>query len=661
MKPFSEHALSFDEFDERRDPRPDVQEFDRVVASAISRRGFLGVLAVGSGAAAFGTGTLLSTLGSAAEASVTASATDSRFGFEPIPIATDGTVHVPSGYTWQVVASWGQPLFSDAPAFDPATGGTAESQARAFGENTDGMELFAIGAHQVLAVNHEYVNPDINLVAAATAARKAAESAAAGSGTETDASAVDAEVEVLPTSAEEVLKLQNAQGVSVMEVAEGEEGWAIVKDSPFNRRITHNTEMRIAGPAAGHDLLKTDADPDGTRVLGTMNNCGSGRTPWGTYLTCEENFNGYFGASEAEAPLPDAFARYGIEAESRYAYEKFDERFDVSKHPNEPNRFGYVVEIDPSDASSTPVKRTALGRFKHENAASVIARDGRVVVYLGDDERGEYLYRYVSRQPYVPGGDTDTLLDDGQLFVAKFEDDMSGRWLALTPEASGMEAAEILIHTRMAASAVGGTTMDRPEWVAVNPVAVEAYCALTNNKNRGLEPNAGGDATPVGGPNPREANEFGQIVRWYPAGDDHAGDTFEWDLFVMAGNPEVFDDAYAGSENVNAGNLFNSPDGMQVDSTGLVWIQTDGDDSNEEAFAGMGNNQMLIGDPASGEIVRFLTGPKGSEVTGLTWSADRRTAFVGIQHPGGTFPDGLEGMPRSSVIAVKREDEVPLA
>ena len=435
----------------------------------------------------------------------------------------------------------------------------------------------------------------------------------------------------------------------------------MVKDSPFNRRITQNTEMRIAGPAAGHELLKTAADPDGTRALGTMNNCGAGRTPWGTYLTCEENFNGYFGATDASTVLPEAFARYGIEPESRYAYEKFDERFDLSANPNEPNRFGWIVEIDPSDASSMPVKRTALGRFKHENAASVLARDGRVVIYLGDDERGEFLYKYVSTNPYVPGGDTDSLLDDGQLHVAKFDDDLRGRWLPLTPATTGMGAAEILVHTRMAASKVGATTMDRPEWVAVNPVAVEAYCALTNNKNRGLEPNAGGDATPAGGPNPREANDFGQIVRWYPVDDDHASEAFEWDLYVMAGNPEVFDDAYAGSANVNAGNLFNSPDGMQFDSTGLLWIQTDGEDDNEGDFAGMGNNQMLVGDPATGEIVRFLTGPKGSEVTGLTWSADRRTAFVGIQHPGGTFPDGIEGMPRSSIIAVRRDDDEMLA
>ena len=314
-----------------------------------------------------------------------------------------------------------------------------------------------------------------------------------------------------------------------------------------------------------------------------------------------------------------------------------------------------MVEIDPSDSTSTPVKRTGLGRFKHENAEVVIAKDGRVVVYLGDDERGEFLYKYVSTDAYIPGGDTSTLLDNGQLYVAKFADDMTGQWLALTPEATGMTLAEIHIHTRQAGSKVGATTMDRPEWVAVNPVAIEGYCCLTNNANRGTKPNAGGDATPVGGPNPRATNEFGQIVRWYPANANHADPAFTWDLYVMAGNPDVHKDAYAGSTNINAGNMFNSPDGMSFDSTGMLWIQTDGEDSNEGDFAGMGNNQMLIGDPVTGQIERFLTGPNGCEVTGLCWSSDKRTAFIGIQHPGGSFPDGT-GLPRSSIVAIRRDD-----
>ena len=622
MKDLETKSLSFDAYDELRNPRPAEQDFDRIVASALSRRGFLGrVLAFGSGAAVMGLGNMLSSTSALAQAAT-------RFAFKPIPIATDFAVTVPEGYSTHILAKWGQPLFADAEGFNPESGMTAAGQLRSFGENTDGMELFNIAGREVMVVNHEYVNIEVNL---------------------------PNNPDNLPANADDVLMLQHAQGVTVMEVAETAAGWEIVVDSPYNRRITQVTPMMISGPAAGHDLLKTEADPTGMAALGTMNNCGAGRTPWGTYLTCEENFNSYFGSTDAALAVSPDFERYGIGIEGRYGYEKFDARFDIAKTPNEPNRFGYVVEIDPSDSTSVPAKRTGLGRFKHENAAVVIASDGRVVVYLGDDERGEFLYKYVSTDAYVPGGDTSTLLDNGQLYVAKFADDMTGQWLALTPDATGMTLPEILILTRQAGSKVGATTMDRPEWVAVNPVAIEAYCCLTNNSNRGVKPNAGGDAAPVGGPNPRATNEFGQIVRWYPANANHADLAFTWDLYVMAGNPDVHKDAYAGSSNINTGNMFNSPDGMTFDSTGLLWIQTDGEDSNEGDFLGMGNNQMLIGDPVTGQIERFLTGPNGAEVTGLCWSSDKSTAFVGIQHPGGSFPDGA-GLPRSSIVAIRRDD-----
>jgi len=636
MKDVDNQKLSADAWDELNFPRPDVQDFDRVVERALSRRGFMGgVLAVGSGAAVMGTGLLKGTTALADGHAA------SRFAFMPIAAQTDGTIHVPDGYSWNVLARWGDPLFSDATPFDPVTGVTVESASRVFGENTDGMELFNVGGREILVVNHEYTNNDVNLPHI-------------GDG--------------LPGSAEDVLTLQLLQGVTVMEIVEGANGWEIVVDSPFNRRIDHNTPMQIAGPAAGHALLQTEADPTGTASLGTFNNCGSGRTPWGTYLTCEENFNGYFGATGAlptDGVLAAGYARYGInESGFDYNYHSFDARFDVSTTPNEPHRAGYIVEIDPANPESVPVKHTALGRFKHENAAYALAPDGRVIVYMGDDERGEFMYRWLSNAAYVPGGDTTTLLSDGTLSVAVFNDDMTGRWVALTPEATGMDAATIAIFTRMAASQVGATTMDRPEWIAVNPTAVEAYCCLTNNSRRGVlsdagavRTNAGGDPMTVNGVNPREANNYGQIVRWRPMDDNHASDAFEWDLYVMAGNPTVAADTpYAGTANINAGNLFNSPDGMQIDSSGIIWIQTDGDDSNEGEFAGMGNNQMLAGDPVTGEIVRFLTGPNGSEVTGLTWSSDRRTMFVGIQHPGAPFPDGDGSLPRSSVVAVKRDD-----
>ena len=620
--------ISFDEFDELQNPPPATTGFDRVVARRLSRRGFMG------GAAAFGAAALLGTtaLTRPAEAA-------DRFGFEAVPANTRDTITLPEGYDWQVVARWGDPMWSDVPEFDPATRGTPDSQARAFGDNNDGMALFTRGGRNVLAVNNEYTNREI--IFGYNESGK-------------------------PENAEDALKGMMAHGVSIVEVVQRDGRWSIVKDSEFNRRITPKTPMQITGPAAGHDLLKTEADPTGTRSLGTWNNCGNGRTPWGTYLTCEENFNGYFSSSEEvqdQKPiaLPEGFARYGIGPKDwGYGWAMADERFDIARHPNEPNRAGYIVEIDPFDPSSTPKKRTALGRFKHENAELVIANNGHAVVYLGDDERGEFLYRFVSAGKYAAGGDNSDLLETGSLYVARFDDDGRGEWLELTPEATGMTEAEIRIHTRQAASKVGATTMDRPEWVSANPNRVEAYCCLTNNKNRAKKPNAGGDPTPVNGPNPREANHYGQIVRWAADNADHTAPGFSWDLFVLAGNPKVHGDIYGGSKNVDAANMFNSPDGLAFDSTGLVWIQTDGNYSNEGDFAGHGNNQMLVGDPASGEIRRFLVGPKQCEVTGITWSADRRTLFVGIQHPGekgdSHFPEGGEALPRSAVIAITRKD-----
>jgi len=442
--------------------------------------------------------------------------------------------------------------------------------------------------------------------------------------------------------------------------------WTLQSGAPLTRRITADTPIRIDGPAAGHALLKTAADPEGTLVRGTFNNCGSGRTPWGTYLTCEENFNGYFSSSDDAYQPSDAFKRYGVgNKDFGYGWAKAVERFDIAKHPHEPNRFGYVVEIDPMDPVSTPNKRTALGRFKHENCEVVLDKSGHVVVYMGDDERGEFIYRYVSHGTYQAGQGGGDLLSNGTLYVARFNDDLSGQWLALTPETTGMASlAEICIHTRQAASAVQATTMDRPEWIAQNPNRAEMYCSLTNNKNRGKKPNAGGDATPVGGPNPRADNRYGQIVRWRPADGDHTAERFSWDLFVMAGNPTRHSDAYGGSKNVDAANMFNSPDGLAFDSRGRLWIQTDGNYSNKKGFAGMGNNQMLVGDPLSGEIRRFMVGPRECEITGLCWDADNRTMFVGIQHPGekggSHFPGGGDSVPRSCVIAVTRDDGMPI-
>ena len=620
-----ECLLSFDEYDEVVNPRPEECEFDLVVERALSRRGFMGgVLAMGSFAALGGS--ILPT---------GACAASDRFSFEAIPVSTADEVIVPAGYNAEVMVRWGDPLWSGAPEFDPATRGTAASQESAFGDNTDGQDVFFHDGHVLLVVNNEYTNRDILW------------------GNNLDAKAA---------SDDDVAKGMMAHGVSVVEIVNTDGKWGIVKDSPYNRRVTPQTDMTITGPAAGHDLVKTAADPSGTTTKGTWNNCGNGMTPWGTYLACEENFNGYFSAADENHNVSPELNRYGVSSKDwGYGWAKIDERFDVSKNPNEPNRAGYVVEIDPTDPTSTPRKLTALGRFKHENADTVVNNDGRVVVYMGDDERGEFLYRFVSDGVYAAGVETNALLEIGTLSVAKFNDDGTGEWLDLTPENTGLESqAEICIHTRQAASAVGATTMDRPEWVASNPNAPEVYCCLTNNKNRGVKPNAGGDDTSANGPNPRDANNFGQIVRWRPEEGDHTSAGFNWDLFVLAGNPTVHDDAYAGSENINADNMFNSPDGLKFDSNGLLWIQTDGNYGNEGDFAGQGNNQMLAGDPVTGEIRRFLVGPNECEITGLSWSPDRRTMFVGVQHPGekgnSHWPEGGDAVPRSAIVAITRED-----
>ncbi len=621
------HDLSFDEFDEIHSPRDAETDFDRIIDAAMSRRRFIG------GAATLGASAFLMSAG--AMIPRRADAASRLLDFEAVATSTADTVTVPKGFSWHVVASWGDPMWSKGTWFNHATRGTGASQELAFGDNNDGMALFTKDGHSILAVNNEYVNRKIMY------GNRASE---------------------LPENADDVRKGKAGHGVSIIEIAQKDGRWGIVKDSLYNRKVTADTPVEITGPARGHDLMKTAADPLGTRSLGTWNNCANGKTPWGTYLACEENFNGYFSSSDKTYVRSDHMKRYGVNLKDRgYAWATTDERFDISKHPNESNRCGYIVEIDPLDPASTPKKRTAMGRFKHENAAVVIAKNGHVVTYSGDDERGEFLYRFVSAGKYVEGGNNRDLLENGRLYVAKFSDNGRGEWAELTPKTTGMASqAEVSIMTRQAASAVGATTMDRPEWIAVNPTKIEAYCTLTNNKNRGVKPNAGGDATPVGGPNPRKANHYGQIVRWIPDNEDHSATGFAWDLYVMAGNPTVHSDAYGGSANVNKDNMFNSADGIGFDSQGGLWIQTDGNYSNKGDFAGQGNNQMLLGDTTTGEIKRFMVGPNEAEITGLVWSADGKTMFVGIQHPGergnSHFPGGGNTTPRSSIIAISKDD-----
>ena len=610
----------------------------------LSRRGFISAGAL-CGAAMFLGGGLLSR---SALASSISAGTSQLLGFDSIAAATADSISLPPGYRSAVLISWGQPLQANGPAFDSSGNGSADAQEVQFGDNNDGMSLFAFPDdpnRALMAINNEYTNYRYLYPHGGQ-----------------------------PTSAQEVRKAQASEGVSVIEIQRKGDAWQFVQGSPFNRRIHGNTPIRLGGPAAGHALLKTRADNTGTRALGTFQNCANGKTPWGTYLTCEENFTDCFGSSDPAQTFDPAQKRYGVVAASKeIGWHLHDPRFDVAVNPNELNRHGWVVEIDPFDPQSVPVKRTALGRFKHENAALAETLDGRAVVYMGDDERGEFIYKFISRDKIDhknPKANHD-LLDHGTLYVARFDaGDKNpdrprgqGQWIELSHGKNGLDSssgfanqAEVLIHARLAASAVGATRMDRPEWIVVSPKDGQVYCTLTNNVKRGE------DGQPAGGPNPREKNVYGQILRWKERNNDHAAAAFDWDLFVVAGNPVVHAKTpKGGSANITPHNMFNSPDGMGFDDAGRLWILTDGDASNAGDFAGMGNNQMLCADPASGEIRRFMVGPVGCEVTGISFSPDYKTLFVGIQHPGenggSTVPEHLpNGKPRSSVMAISRED-----
>lgn len=566
-------------------------------------------------------------------------------GFKGIAASTADEVVIAPGYKAEVLISWGDPLVDGAVAFDANGGNSAADQEKQFGDNNDGMSFFPIDSHHgVMAINNEYVNEQYLFSHGGSQA----------------------------ISLEDVRKSQAAHGVSIVAVKriDDSQRWQVDRSSRYNRRITANTGMQLSGPAAGHPWLQTSADPSGYNVMGTLNNCANGKTPWGTYLTCEENFETYFGTPQANYKNTAEQQRYTLKAnEPERNWSAFDERFDVAKNPNELNRFGWIVEIDPMNPASTPIKRTALGRFKHENAAVTVAKNGRLVIYMGDDERGEHIYKFVSKNKVdiANPANNRNLLDEGLLYVAQFDADVSGtplkgtgRWIALefgknglTPENGFRDAAEVLIFARKAASQVGATKMDRPEWIAINPHDGRTYCTLTNNSKRGEAD------MPVNAANPRPNNIYGQIIRWDEGGDATAED-FSWDMYVLGGNPVVHTEGVnRGTPNITTDNTFNSPDGLGFDSAGRLWILTDGKYSNKGDYLGQGNNQMLAGDPQSGEIRRFMVGPKSCELTGIAFTPDYKTMFVNVQHPGedgdSHFPNNSP-RPRSSVLMITRQD-----
>jgi uncharacterized protein len=604
-------------------------------------------------------------------------------GFDPLPPSAEDDVRVAAGYRARVLMAWGDPLSEDGPKWHPNN--TAEQQRQQAGMHHDGMYFFAgrdddgrlSSDRGSLAVNHEYI--DLGLLY---------------------------EYGIGAHSAELVQKAQAAVGVSVVNLERDADGGGHdrpLHDRPWRRkggfRVDANTPIDIGGPARGHQLLRTPGElftkgeHDGTATHGTLANCSSGFTPWGTYLTCEENFQDFFkrsgsdlSAGEKVYGLPNP---YGIPEgwHTRYGWDQHDPRFDADREDarNHFNRFGWVVEIDPRNPDKPPVKRTALGRFRHENAAVVIARNGRVVVYMGDDERFQYIYKFVSRNVWrreAPAANWG-LLDEGTLYAAKFDRKLrgdglgTGEWLPLTTdnpalrERFGDDQGEILIHAREAAKLAGATMMDRPEWIAVpqhqgidRPVGF-VYCSLSNNTKRRTE-----QEHPA---NPRANNIWGHILRWAEHGDDAASETFLWEIFLKGGNrthPEI---EHRGEQLVGEPRQdFGSPDGLFLDGRGVLWVQTDVSSStiNSGPYAGMGNNQLLAVDPMTKEVRRFLTGPNGCEVTGITQTPDGRTMFVNIQHPGerpddspsdpaeplSRWPKNEHGRPRSATLVIERED-----
>ncbi len=572
-------------------------------------------------------------------------------GFKSVPPSSVDRVTVPEGYTATPLAPWGEPIgiLGNMPAFQLDAGNSAAEQAVQMGMHHDGLNYFALDGSRrgLLAVNQEYTDSGLLFP--------------------------DGQAN---WSEEKVRKAQAAHGISVIEIELKQQQWQMVRPSRYARRITANTPFAIGGPGAGHALMKTAADPAGRTALGTIGNCASGMTPWGTYLSGEENWANYFSAAD----IPTAHEkRWGIGKATWYRWPEFDPRFDTVRNPNEPNRFGWIVEVDPMDPNSTPVKRTALGRAAHEGAWVAMTQDQRAVVYSGEDAAFEYIYKFVSRDKMAPagGGQTAaqanaTLLDHGTLFVARFEADGSGRWLPLQHGQGPLTAAngfadqgEVSIKARQAADLLGATKMDRPEWLAIDTATRWVYCTLTNNRDRGAAGRPGVDAA-----NPRANNTMGQIIRWKEQGD-FSGERFEWNHLLLAGDPANTRSQAKGNI---VGDLFSSPDTIAFDDRGVLWIGTDMSNSaiGKGELARLGNNQLLACNPITGEVRRFLTGPVGCELTGATWTPDGRSLFVNIQHPGETsgsasdpaqprrlsnWPDfNPAGRPRSATLVIRRDD-----
>lgn len=584
-------------------------------------------------------------------------------GFEPITLDEGDELVVAANHRAVPFLRWGDPLFSDAPEWD-IENQSAEAQERQFGYNCDWIGYLPLpdgsdsSDHGLLVVNHEYTNPELMFPGYLT--RNPEFEALPNPD-----NAPPEIPEFLANTSEDIVNTElAAHGLSIVEIQRNDGEWEVVLDSEYNRRITGMTPMEVTGPAAGIDLLQTSEDPEGVNVLGTLNNCAGGTTPWGTALTGEENFQQYFGnlnSLDEDDPVRIAHERFGFnEGKSDRLWEEHHPRFDIAQEPHEPFRFGWVVEIDPYDPNSTPKKRTALGRVKHEGATSAVSPGGQVAIYSGDDERFDYAYKFVTAGSFDPDNREANmdLLDEGILYVAKFNDDGSGEWLPLVHGEGPLTAAfgfanqgEVMAKTRLAADVLGATKMDRPEDFEANPATGKVYLVCTNNSRRAMNE--------ISMANPRPNNFAGHIIEITEDNNDHASTTFNWEIFILAGDPEDSGTWYGGHDGVSP---FAAPDNITFDTEGNIWISTDGLPNNLP-----GNDGLFVA-PTEGEerglSRQFFSTVPGAECSGPIFTPDNSALFASVQHPGeggsmeepiSTWPDG-DSPPRPSVVLITHED-----
>ena len=570
----------------------------------------------------------------------------SNYDFIEIAHGSDQFHHVAPDHHAQILLRWGDPIFSGAPEFDP-NNQTVDSQLKQFGYNNDYVAYLPLNKEEseddraLLCVNHEYPIPGLMF----------------------DDYKGHADI-----SAEQVAISQAAVGATVVEVRLKNAQWSVELDSKYNRRINaFDSVLQISGPAAGHPRMITNSDPSGKKVIGTFNNCAGGLTPWGTYLSCEENFNYHFsGKLDATHPEASNHKRYNLQSTGFINWASHDERFDVEHEPNEPNRFGWVVEIDPKDPSSTPKKRTALGRFKHEGAESVITKDGRLAVYMGDDQRFEYLYKFVSRNKV----DLDNLknnqdiLDEGTLYVAKFHEQGRLEWKPLTIENKKLQKtfasqADILLEARRAADLLGATPLDRPEDVVPDKATGKVYVMLTNNTKR----------KDVDHGSPRTKNNFGHIIELSEANNDHGAQEATWDVMVKCGNPQVLDHDAQWNPQTSKNGWFASPDNGVFDPNGRLWISSDQGTKSKLSGTEDGLWALETQGELRGTGKMFFRAPSGAEVCGPVFSNDGENLFLAVQHPGDTgfdarlkdastrWPDFDDAIPpRPALLVIRKKN-----